>query len=528
MHALLDSIGAHPYAALLLVALVAFAESLAIVGTVVPAALVMFAAGALIGNGSLGLSETLAAATVGAVLGDALSYELGRRHEARIRAWPMFQRHGAAVARGEAFLRRHGGKSVVLARFMGAVRAFVPLLAGFAHMPPARFYAVNVVSALLWAPAHILPGVLFGTSLALAEAVSGRLAVMILLLLVLVWTVAWLTSTGVRFGVPRVRRLRDAAVQRARGRTSAAARATLALLDPQRPGSHALLLGSTVVLGAGWLFLGVVEDVLSHDPLVQADMAVFNFLQGLRSQPADRLMVAITELGSVGVLLPLIAVVLFWLVWRRCWRTAAYWFGVAAFGELLVLLLKVTLGRHRPLDKIYAGVEQFSFPSGHATVSTVVLAFLAFLLSRNQARATRAAIAVVVGTYIALVAFSRLYLGAHWLSDVLGGLCLGIAWVAFVAMVYTQRQVREDFVPRGLMVTVIAALFVFGGAWIHWRAATTCAVMPWRLSAGSCASTSGSTEGGSNCRRGDWRWRATRKNRCSFSGRAVKRASPAS
>lgn len=471
MLAFLESIGAHPHAALLVVALVALAESLAIVGTVVPAAIVMFGAGALVGNGSLDLWETLVAATLGAVLGDGLSYELGRNYEASTRSWPMFRRLGKGIGRGEAFIQRHGGMSVVLARFAGAVRAFVPLLAGFAHMPRVRFYAVNLSSALLWAPAHILPGVLFGTSLALAEAVSGRLAVVILLLVFLVWSVAWLMSTALRFGVPRVQRLRDAVVRHAHGRTSLVARASLALLDPQRPGSHALLWGTGVVLGAGWLFLGVLEDVLAHDPMVQADAAVFRFLQGLRSEPVDRLMVAITELGSVGVMLPLIAVVLTWLLWRRCWRTAAYWVGAAAFSELLVQLLKVTLGRHRPVDNLYAGVEQYSFPSGHATLSTVVLAFLAFLLSRGQRRTLRFGVAVTVGVYVALVAFSRLYLGAHWLSDVLGGMSLGIGWVAFVAMVHTQRQIQEDIAPRALLLTVIATLLVLSGAWIHWRAA---------------------------------------------------------
>ena len=117
-----------------------------------------------------------------------------------------------------------------------------------------------------------------------------------------------------------------------------------ALLDPARPGSHALLLGAVLLLAAGWLFLGVLEDVLSHDPLVQADLAVFHFLQGLRTGPVDRLMIAITGMGSVGVMLPLLIAVLGWLLWRRCWRTAGYWVGVAAFAEVIVQLLKFTLG----------------------------------------------------------------------------------------------------------------------------------------------------------------------------------------
>ena len=470
MHSLLDAIGSHPHAALLAVFVVACAESLALVGALVPAAIVMFAAGALIGTGALELWITLAAAVAGAVLGDGLSYELGRSRESTIRAWPAFRRFSQPLARAEAFLQDHGGKSILLARFAAPVRAFVPLLAGFGRMPRSRFYTVNVASALLWAPVHILPGVLFGASLHVAEAVSGRLALIVLLLAALVWGVVWLMTTALRFVVPWAHYLRDRVVARSRGRDSLIARAALALLDPARPNSHALLFGAVLLLAAGWLFLGVVEDVLAKDTLVQVDLAVFHFLQQLRTDSIDRVMIAITQMGSVGVLLPLAVTVALWLAWRRSWHTAAYWVGVAAFGELLVQLLKFTLGRRRPLD-LYTGVQLFSFPSGHAVVTTVMLGFLAFLLSRRQTMRTRLVIAAIAGLYVALVAFSRLYLGAHWLSDVAGGISLGVAWVAMLAMVYTHRGVREDFRPRQLMLLVVVALALFGTVWNSVRTA---------------------------------------------------------
>jgi membrane protein DedA with SNARE-associated domain/membrane-associated phospholipid phosphatase len=470
MHSFLDAIGSHPHWALLAVFIVACAESLALVGAVVPAAIVMFAAGALIGAGALELWITLAAAVAGAVLGDGLSYELGRSRESTIRAWPVFQRFGRPIARAEAFLKDHGGKSILLARFVAPVRAFVPLLAGFGRMPRSRFYTVNVASALLWAPVHILPGVLFGVSLHVAEAVSGRLALIVLLLAALIWGVVWLMTTALRYVLPWARQLRDMVVARSRGRENLPARAALALLDPARPNSHALLFASVLILAAGWLFLGVVEDVVAKDTLVQVDLAVFHFLQQLRTGTIDRVMIVITGMGSVGVLLPLAVTVALWLLWRRSWRTAAYWVGVAAFGEVLVQLLKFTLGRRRPLD-LYTGAELFSFPSGHAVVSTVMLGFLAFLMSRRQAMGTRLVIATLAGLYVALVAFSRLYLGAHWLSDVVGGISLGVAWVAVVAMVYTHRGVQEDFRPRELMLLVAVVLALFGAVWSTVRAA---------------------------------------------------------
>lgn len=464
MHEFLEATASHPHWALLSVFVVACAESLALIGALVPAAIVMFAAGALIGTGALDLWTTLGAAVAGAVLGDGLSYELGRSRESAIRGWPAFQRFAGPLARAESFLQDHGGKSILLARFAAPVRAFVPLLAGFGRMPRARFYGVNVASALLWAPVHILPGVLFGASLHVAETVSGRLALILLLLAALAWGAVWLTTTTVRFVVPSARRLRDHMVARSRGRDSLPARASLALLDPARPNSHALLFGAVLLLTAGWLFLGVLEDVLAKDTLVQVDLAVFHFLQQLRTESIDRVMIVITGMGSVGVLLPLAVTVTLWLVWRRSWHTVAYWVGVAAFGEVLVQLLKFTLGRRRPLD-LYTGFELFSFPSGHAVVTTVMLGFLAFLLSRRQAMQTRLIVAALAGLYVALVAFSRLYLGAHWMSDVLGGISLGVAWVAMLAMVYTHRGVREDFRPRQMMLLVVVALALFGTVW---------------------------------------------------------------
>jgi hypothetical protein len=118
---------------------------------------------------------------------------------------------------------------------------------------------------------------------------------------------------------------------------------------------------------------------------------------------------------------------------------------------------------------MYQGVEQYSFPSGHATISAVVLAYLAFLLTRGQSRRWRIGIGVTCAVYVALVGFSRLYLGAHWMSDVLGGFSFGLAAAALSAMVYTQHRVQEVIHPRRLALVAGATLVLAGGAWGWWR-----------------------------------------------------------
>lgn len=158
MHAWLNSIAAHPYWVLAIVFGVACAESLAVFGALVPAGVVMFAAGALIGAGALNGWITLAVAALGAMAGDGISYEIGHRYHREVRAWWVARGHEVTYQRGEHFVERHGGKSIILARLFAPVRALVPLVVGVARMPRRMFYPINIVSALAWSPAHIGPG----------------------------------------------------------------------------------------------------------------------------------------------------------------------------------------------------------------------------------------------------------------------------------------------------------------------------------------------------------------------------------
>src|SRR3569832_3007646 len=139
----------------------------------------MFGIGALVAVGALELWSTLAWAAAGAIVGDGLTYCLGHHYKDRLRdKWP-FRKYPALMRRGELFFERHGGKSELFGRFVGPVRPIIPVVAGKLGMPPARFLAVNVASAVTWAPAYTLPGVVFGASLSLASEVASRLAVLL-------------------------------------------------------------------------------------------------------------------------------------------------------------------------------------------------------------------------------------------------------------------------------------------------------------------------------------------------------------
>ncbi|MEW8047534.1 MAG: DedA family protein, partial [Candidatus Thiodiazotropha sp.] len=147
---LLAWIGENPLWAGLTVFIVAFSESVAIIGLIVPGVVLMFGFGALIATGILEFWAVFWWAVAGAVAGDGLSFWLGYHFQDRLRDFWPFNRHPATLRRGITFFQRYGGKSVALGRFFGPVRAIIPLVAGMLGMPPLRFVAANILSALVW------------------------------------------------------------------------------------------------------------------------------------------------------------------------------------------------------------------------------------------------------------------------------------------------------------------------------------------------------------------------------------------
>ncbi len=457
-----DAVAAHAGLAYLAVFVLAFVEAVPVLGSVIPGSALIVGIAALIPTGAVKMWPLMMAAVIGAILGDGLPYWVGHRHrEAILSRWPL-DRYPGLVETSRAFIHRHGGKSILLARFAPGVRGFVPVVAGIVAMPPGRFYLVNILSALVWAPAHILPGMLVGTSLAVAGAAAGRLALLLVVIVVLLWLLTLVLRFGQRTAPPLVAAGEGQLRDWADARDSWLARQIRALVDPERSEGPALLLWAGIVIAAAWLFLGVLEDVVSGDPLVRVDMAIYRMLQALRTPAGDALMIAITELGDTVVALSVTVMALLWLVWQRAWRTAIYWAAAVGFAAALNTVTKLAIHRARPSDLDYLGATEFSFPSGHATVNAVLYGFLAFLVTRQLRPAWRLPIFAAVACFAMLIAFSRLYLGAHWFSDVIGSLAFAIAWVVVLGISYVRHH-EKQFGRRELAVVAICTLVVVGG-----------------------------------------------------------------
>ena len=217
------------------------------------------------------------------------------------------------------------------------------------------------------------------------------------------------------------------------------------------PRALAIVGWGSLVL-AFWLFLVIAWDVSTHAELVVMDARVANWLHRFASSSLTPVMLAITHLhGEVG--LALLAIAFAVVLWRKRER---YWLVTLALavpgGIALNLLLKHAYERARPhFDDPLVTLESYSFPSGHAAGATAFyMVVAAFLVSRTYDRRHRAAIVAGSALAVLLVAYSRMYLGAHYLSDVVAAITSTAAYVVLcLSAVHTLvRRRLVDYAPN--------------------------------------------------------------------------------
>lgn len=210
--------------------------------------------------------------------------------------------------------------------------------------------------------------------------------------------------------------------------------------DPRTLTCSGLLL---VLLAALAAFAHLVEDYLTGDPIVRWDVEFARWLHEHSSGPLVQLFKIVTLAGNAAVLGLIVIAIAFVLVRRGLANEASLL--VLAFGGASIVnaLLKLVFHRPRP-ELAFVHLDTYSFPSGHAAASSATFTTFAYLLARRH-HSTRARIWIGLGAAaaIALVGFSRLYLGAHYLSDVLAGISFGVAWAAASLLAYTLWGERE-------------------------------------------------------------------------------------
>jgi undecaprenyl-diphosphatase len=429
----LDWLSQHPALLLISIGLISFVESLAIAGIVVPGVLLLFLVAVAAGGTGLDPASALAAGVLGAVAGDGLSFWLGRHFKGSLRRmWPV-SRYPQLVHSGEDFFQRHGGKSIFFGRFVGPIRAIIPLVAGMLNMNPGHFLLFNLASALLWAPFYILPGYLAGAMIHLD--LPAGLYVYVGVAMVILGVLALLFVLGSRCLQPGSQ-LYDAIEIRKRHST-AFRRVWIALTRHHAPPREfplaSLSLFVLALLGFGlWTLLR-----FNLPALLALDQQVLHYAALLRNPITDPLLISLTMLGDEAFLYCSFAVMVLVSILLKRPIHAVHLVLAGLLTAAVTHGLKDYFSVLRPA-LVAAPPDSLAYPSGHASGSTVFYGLMASLIAQHLRHDTRWQIYLGFALPMALVALSRVMLGVHWLSDIVGGVLLGLSLCGLTRTLYSR------------------------------------------------------------------------------------------
>ena len=420
----------------LLVGFLAFLETGAFVGLVAPGETVVIVGGVIAGQGEISLTLLIGIVWACAFLGDTTSFFIGRRlgRGFMLRHGPKLKITEERLEQVERFFARHGGKTILIGRFVGLVRALAPFIAGSSGLRYGRFAPFSIVGTGLWATVFAVLGYVFYQSFDQVAHVAGQatfaLGVTVAVVVGGVYTWRRLREEEQRRRVAaRIERLPVLGVVWRRVVLPvwrAMAPRLRFLWQRVTPGELGLELTTALAVAGVGLYVFVLYAVVLSGDLgpTPFDAEFRNLASDLRVGIGVDVAKVVTELGSLPVFAALVLSSGIVLANRRMGPALGALVVGAVAIYATVQLTKAGLDRPRPADQVVS-TSSSAFPSGHAAYSTawVMVAAIAAWYVPGVVRG--AAIVGAAFAIAAVVGVTRIYLGVHWWSDVAGGWGLG-------------------------------------------------------------------------------------------------------
>jgi membrane protein DedA with SNARE-associated domain/membrane-associated phospholipid phosphatase len=440
-----NALGSGTYA---LVGVMAFLETGAFVGLIAPGEFTVIVGGVIAGQGTIEILPLIGLTWLCCILGDSTSFFVGRRlgRSFLMKHGPRVKITHERLEQVEDYFARHGGKTILIGRFIGLVRAVAPFIAGSSGMRYGRFIPYSVIGTGLWATLYLLLGFFFYRSFHKVAAIAGRatlvFGVLVAIVVASIWAyrelrddekrarfVAWVERQSRR---PLLRPL--AAVARALWR-----RVLLPVWrvvwpeirfvrDRITPGDLGLELTTALAVAGVGAYVFVAYAVTVHGDLgpTSLDSRLFDAAHDVRAGGLVSVARVVTAFGSLPVVtFAALALVVALAIRRRPIELAVLVFSVIAL-YAAVYITKGALDRPRPPHPL-TGWHGASYPSGHAAYSTVYVAMAVIVARVLPGLASRASLVLAATVVAAVIGASRVYLQVHWGSDVAGGWGLGAA-----------------------------------------------------------------------------------------------------
>lgn len=419
----------------------AMIETTLIAGLILPGSTIILLLGAMAAYGYLDLGDLLWFAIAGAVIGDNINYFLGKKYGsqwARKGIWFLKQEH---FEKARTFFDNHGAKSVFLGRFIPSLKEVMPFIAGMVRMRRRTFLLWNILGAIGWGFEWVFTGYLFAQSLSMARMWLSRIGFIMAALFLLFLSLYLIKLAFLKYGhqifnfaASVGHSVKHAVITNPDVQELVRKHPSLFQFLGQRFSQESftglpLTLLSVAFFYVLILFGGVVDDYLTGDPIIAADIRIANLIPLFRSPELIKFFFWITLLGKWQVLLGFMGAVIgtLWILEKR-WYIIPLFLSFAG-SEVFTTLGKTIFHRPRPDLQVYAE-HSFSFPSGHATLAVSFYGFITYLLI-SSVSGWRAKVNLFFGGVIVifLIGVSRLYLGVHYLSDVWSGYLVGALWL---------------------------------------------------------------------------------------------------
>jgi undecaprenyl-diphosphatase len=173
------------------------------------------------------------------------------------------------------------------------------------------------------------------------------------------------------------------------------------------------------------LFLIILLDVLTTKQLIKLDLSIYKNILRIQTPILTPGFILITNFGNTIPLIILTTILSIFLLIRKKYAHFILLIASMSLGVILELSIKLLIHRLRP-EQALIDITRFSFPSGHATMATIFFTILLYALIEKKSKKVKIILTITAILIIFLISFSRIYLGVHWFSDVLGGIVLGI------------------------------------------------------------------------------------------------------
>ncbi|MFA6050824.1 MAG: bifunctional DedA family/phosphatase PAP2 family protein [Candidatus Paceibacterota bacterium] len=374
----------------------AFIESILFIGIFIPGQIFIILAGFLVKLGVMNFWWALVAAAVGAIIGDATGFAIGKRYKEKLPEWMHVFLKKEHLEKTQRMIEKHSIKTIFVGRLHSMTRTLAPFAAGTTSVSFRKFFTVDIFAAIIWAFISLAIGYVFGKSFEIAAAAIGRF-----ILIATIVTIALIIL--VKF------------LHKNRHRIS--------WID--------FSLYTTCAISI-YLFAMTAEDIWGGKLFHILDFRIGPILTDIRTPLLTFLMVCLTTLGNpfhVFISTTLLAI---FLLWKKRYFDALLASTTMAAGVAVLHMLKASFAMARPAPGLVSALGP-SFPSGHAMMAIIFASVISYTLVRHiKSDVVKNITYGFVFTIAICIGFSRVYLNVHWASDVFAGFFAGAFFATFM------------------------------------------------------------------------------------------------